>query len=398
MSENSSEISKITTVDNFDEAESSLLDFFQVIADNLRLLVFGPIACGVVAFAISSAIPPIFTAKTQFLPPQQQQSTAASMLASLSMLGSMVGNSASIKNPADQYISFMKSITFQDALIERFSLAKRYGENLKTDTRLVLKQSVRITSSKDGLISVEVDDKDPKIAAELANAHVDELHKLLGKLAVTDAQQRRLFYELQLEKTKQKLSKADYELKATGISSSTLKLSPGSAVESVIRLKAAISVQEVKVNSMSSYLTENSPELRQAVNELRSLKIQLAKLEKDEPIKLDENNYISRYREYKYQESMFELLVKQFELARLDESREIALIQVLDVAEPPERKSKPMRGMIALVTTLLTCMTLIVILSIRESFRKTYKYEKTQLKFDEIRKTITKKIKFYRKN
>ena len=138
--------------------EISLLDLLQVIVDNLRLLVFGPLAVGLVTLAITFAIPPTYTAKTQFLPPQQQQSAAASMLASLGSLGGLAGAVGGIKNPADQFLAYMKSVTLQDTLIERFKLQERYETKTKVDTRLELAQNVRAASGKDGLISVEVDD------------------------------------------------------------------------------------------------------------------------------------------------------------------------------------------------------------------------------------------------
>jgi uncharacterized protein involved in exopolysaccharide biosynthesis len=192
-----------------DDDEISLLDLLQTIVDNLRLLVLGPLAVGITALGISFLIPPTYTAKTQFLPPQQQQSAAASMLASLGGLAGAVGG---IKNPADQFLAFMKSVTLQDALIERFKLLERYNAKTKTDARLALAASVRAASGKDGLISLEVDDKDPKFAAELANAHVEELGKLLGKLATTEAQQRRLFFEKQLNQAKDKLIQSEIAL------------------------------------------------------------------------------------------------------------------------------------------------------------------------------------------
>jgi tyrosine-protein kinase Etk/Wzc len=154
----------------------------RLIVDNLRLLVLGPLVCGLAALGISFAIPPTFTAKTQFLPPQQQQSSAASMLASLGALGGLAGAATGLKSPADQYIAFMKSVTVQDALIERFKLVEKYEAKLKTDARMSLSGSVRIASGKDGLISVEVDDKDPKFAADLANAHVEEVAQFAGPL------------------------------------------------------------------------------------------------------------------------------------------------------------------------------------------------------------------------
>ena len=380
MSENANPNAKVSLGDMQDDDEISLLDLLQVVVDNLRLLVLGPLACGLAAVGISFAITPTFTAKTQFLPPQQQQSAAASMLASLGALGGLAGAATGLKSPADQYIAFMKSVSVQDALIDRLKLMERYEAKLKTDARQALQGNVRIVSGKDGLISVEVDDKDPKFAADLANAHVEELRNLLGRLAVTEAQQRRLFFEKQLQITKENLAKADLALKSSGINSSVLKSSPSSAVEAVARLKAGISVQEVKLGSMRNYLTENAPEFKQALNELDSLRTQLAKAEKEEPASKDASDYVSRYREFKYQETMFELFAKQFELAKVDESREGAVIQVLDVAQPPERKAKPKKALIAIIAALTSGFALLLFVFVRNAFKNAAQDESIQLK------------------
>ena len=362
------------------EDEISLLDLLQTLVDNLRLLVLGPLAAGVIALGCSFLMAPTFTAKTQFLPPQQQQSAAASMLASLGALGGLAGAATGLKSPAEQYISFLKSVSVQDALIERFELTEKYEAKLKTDARLALSGSVRIASGKDGLISVEVDDKDPKFAADLANAHVQELRNLLGRLAVTEAQQRRLFFEKQLAQTKDNLAKADLALKSSGISSSVLKSSPASAVEAVARLKAGISVQEVKLGAMRNYLTESSPDFKQALSELASLKSELAKAEKDEPASQGMSDYVARYREFKYQETMFELFAKQFELAKVDESREGAVIQVLDTAQPPERKAKPKKAMIAIIAALASGFALLLFVFIRSALKNASQDEETKLR------------------
>jgi tyrosine-protein kinase Etk/Wzc len=392
MSENATSNAQSSMGELQDDDGISILDLLQVIVDNLRLLVMGPLVCGLAALGISFAITPTFTAKTQFLPPQQQQSAAASMLASLGALGGLAGAATGIKSPADQYIAFMKSVSFQDALIERFMLIEKYQAKLKADARSALSGSVRIAYGKDGLISVEVDDKDPKFAAELANAHVEELRNLLGRMAVTEAQQRRMFFEKQLQVTKENLSKADLALKSSGINSSVLKSSPSSAVEAVARLKAGISVQEVKLGSMRNYLTENSPEFKQAMNELGSLKTQLAKAEKEEPASQGASDYVARYREFKYQETMFELFSKQFELAKVDESREGAVIQVLDVAEPPERKAKPKKAMIAIIASLASAFALILFVFVKSSLKNVSQDEVTKLKLSTIRGSWQKAI------
>ena len=385
MSENATSNAQASMVDMQVDDEISLLDLLQVIVDNLRLLVLGPLACGLVVLGYSFTIPPTYTSKTQILPPQQHQSAAASMLASLGALGGLAGAATGIKSPAEQYIVFMKSVSLQDALIDRFKLIDKYEAKLKTDARFALTGSVRIASGKDGLISVEVDDKDPKFAAALANAHVEELRNLLGRLAVTEAQQRRMFFEKQLQITKENLSKADVALKSSGINSSVLKSSPSSAVEAVARLKAGISVQEVKLGSMRNYLTENSPEFKQAMNELGSLKAQLAKAEKEEPASQGASDYVARYREFKYQETMFELFAKQFELAKVDESREGAVIQVLDVAEPPERKAKPKKAMMAIITALASGFALLLFVFVKSALKNASQDEETKLKLSALR-------------
>jgi len=363
-----------------DDDEISLLDLLQVVVDNLRLLVLGPLVCGLAALGISFAIAPTFTAKTQFLPPQQQQSSAASMLASIGALGGLAGAATGLKSPADQHIAFMKSVSVQDALIERFDLMKKYEAKIKIEARLALTGSVRIAYGKDGLISVEVDDKDPKFAADLANAYVDELRNLLARLAVTEAQQRRLFFEKQLQITKESFTKADLALKSSGINSSVLKSNPASAVEVVARLKAGISVQEVKLGSMRNYLTESSPDFKQALSELASLKSQLSKAEKEEPSLQGASDYVARYREFKYQETMFELFAKQFELAKVDESREGAVIQVLDVAEPPEKKAKPKNAIIAIIATFASGFALLLFVFVRTALKNASQNEETRLK------------------
>lgn len=351
----------------------SLLDLLQTIVDNLRLLVLGPLALGFTALAISFLIQPTYTAKTQFLPPQQQQSAAASMLASLGSLGGLAGAVGGIKNPADQYLAYMKSVTLQDSLIDRFKLLERYGAKTKTDARLALKENVRAASGKDGLISLEVDDKDPKFAADLANAHVEELGKLLDKLATTEAQQRRLFFEKQLEQAKDKLIQSEISLKATGVSGGVLKSNPASAVAAVASLQAAVTAQQVKLGAMRGYLAETAPDFKQAMGELVNLQAQLVREEKDSPSisakSTSEGGYIAKYRDFKYQETLFELFAKQYEIARIDEAREGAVIQVLDQAQTPEQKSKPKKALIVIITILVSGFTILFFVLVRHALR-----------------------------
>jgi len=372
-----------------EDDEISLLDLLQTIVDNLRLLVLGPLAVGLLALGISFAIPPTYTATVKFLPPQQQQSAAAGMLASLGGLGSLAGGAlGGLKNPADQYLAFMKSNSVQDALIERFKLQERYETKFKVDTRKELTTNARAVSGKDGLITLDVDDKDPHFAADLANAHVDELQKLLAKLAVTEAQQRRMFFEKQLGQVKDKMIAAELALRATGISSNALKSNPTAAVAGVAALKAQVTAQEVKVGAMRGYLAETAPDFKQAMNELASLRVQLAKQEKDEPAAGNgQGDYVSKYREFKYQETLFDLFAKQFELAKVDESREGAVIQVLDAAQPPEKKAKPKKALIAIIATLGAGFALLLFVFIRQAVRNAKQDSATASKLQTLRQS-----------
>ena len=352
-----------------EEDEISLLDLLQTIVDNLRLLVLGPLAVGLAALGVSFAVPPSYTALTTFLPPQQQQGMAASMLASLGALGGLAGAATGLKNPADQYVAFLKSNSVEDALIDRFNLIERYKAEFKQDARLRLEGSVKISSGKDGLISVTVEDTDARFAADLANAHVEELTRLLSRLAVTEAQQRRQFFEKQLEQAKDRLTLAEIALSATGVSSSVLKSNPASAVAAVAALQAQVTVQEVKLGAMRGYLAETAPDFQQALVELTNLRSQLSKLSKDnaQPTAPGQSNYVSAYREFKYQETLFELFARQFEMAKVDESREGAVVQVLDKATPPERKSKPKNALIAIIATLAAGFALLLFVFVRQA-------------------------------
>ena len=349
--------------------EINLLDLLQVVVDNLRLLVLGPLLVGCAALGITFAITPTFTASTVFMPPQQQQGAAAMMLQSLGALGGLAGAATGIKNPNDQIVSLLKSDAIANALIARFDLAKRYESETMTDARDRLNAVSKIASGKDGLITVDVDDHDPAFAAGIANAYVEELRTLLGRLAVTEAQQRRVFFETQLNKTKVQLTQAEQALRASGVNVSALKSNPEAAISGVAQLQAQIVAQEVKIASMRGYLTEAAPDFKQALTELGALRAQFSKLERPAQADGADADYVARYREFKYFETLFELFAKQFELARVDEAREGAVIQVVDLAVAPERKSKPKKALIAVVATLASGFMLLLFVFIRQAIR-----------------------------
>lgn len=381
-----------------DEGEISLLDLLQMVVEHRRLLVVGPLLIGALALGIAFALPPIFTANTKFLPPQQQQSSAAGLLQSLGALGGLAGAATGIKSPADQYVAYLKSRAVQDPLLQEFDLVSRYKSKAKDDARKELTENSRITAGKDGLISIDVDDTDPTVAANLANAYVAQLGKLLSRLAVTEAQQRRLFFEKQLAQAKTGLTTAETALREVGITPDVLKAQPTAAVGALAQLQAQIAAQEVKVASMRGYLAESAPDFKQALTELAALRTQVGKADGGSNTAsgavtktAKQGDYVARYRDFKYHETLFELFAKQYEIARVDEAREGAVIQVLDMAEPPERKSKPKRALIAMLAALATGLMLLLFVFSRQALRNAGNEPETAAKLDRLKAAFRRK-------
>lgn len=356
-----------------DESLFNWFDLLHTLADNLRLLVLAPLTAGLVALGISFMVPPTFIATTKFLPPQLQQGASGSALQGLGSLGGLGGLAAAagVKNPNDQFIAYLQSRSVQDALVKRFKLMARYDSKFEQDARNELSKNIVVTNGKDGIITIEVQDKDPRFAAELANAHVEELTRLLSRLAVTEAQRRRLFFEGQLNGAKDKLIKAEEAVKASGINSGALKANPYTAVENLARLKANVAAQEVKLASMRGYLTAAAPEFKQAQTELRALRDQMLSAERQEPASGNDSgsDYVAKFREFKYFETLFELYSRQYEIAKVDESREGALVQVLDVAQPPDKKSGPKKALITALTILAASHIVLLFIFVRQALR-----------------------------
>lgn len=330
----------------------SLFELGAMLTAKWKLIAGAAVVAGAAGFGIASLIPPWFTATTVILPPQQQQSSAASAISQLGALAGLAGGLVNVKSPADQYVALMQSTTVSDRLIDQFKLQSVYEKEFRQDTRKRLRENVRIsTGKKDGLITVEVDDHDPQRAAAIANAYVEELRQMTNALAVSEAQQRRMFFEQQLAQTKERLSKAQSALEESGINQGALKVEPKTAAENYARLRAQATAAEVRLQTLRRMLAENTPEVMQQQAALNALREQVSRAERQDAGR-GGSDYVDRYREFKYQEALFEIFVKQYELAKVDESREGALIQVVDIAQAPEKKAGPRRGPITLTALL----------------------------------------------
>jgi uncharacterized protein involved in exopolysaccharide biosynthesis len=352
-----------------EESTYGLLDILAVLAEGLKLLTIGPLLVGAIALAGTYLLTPKFTARTVFLPPQSAQGASASVLQSLGALANLTGMSSGAKSPGEQYVALMQSTTMTDRVVLANGLAKVYAATSAGEAREALSGQVRISmGKKDGMVTVDVDDADPKRAAEIANSYVDQLRRFANEFALTEAQQRRMFFEKQLNQTRDHLTLAQRALQKSGISEGVLRAEPRAAAEAYAALKSQVSAAEVQLQALRNQLTDQAPEYKRVLSLLVALRSKLTSAEAaGKPESGDD--YIGVYREFKYQEALFDLLSKQFELAKLDESRDGALIQVVDPASPPEKKSKPRRGVIAAVAAAATFVLLLVFLFARESVR-----------------------------
>jgi uncharacterized protein involved in exopolysaccharide biosynthesis len=372
-----------------DEADSvDLLELALPFARHWKALIAGPLLAGALALALSYLVSPTYTSRTVFLPPQQQQSAAASAIAQLGALSGLAGAAAGVKNPADQYVALLESTTVADRLIDEFKLMQVYGVSYRFEARKALAGNVRITLGKrDGLITVEVDDLDPKRAADIANRHVDELKRLTSQLALSEAQQRRAFFEVQLKQTRDQLTQAQQALQASGFNQGALKADARAAAEGYARLRAEAMAADVRLQTLRRSLSDTTPEVQQAMSLASALRAQLSKIEGSTDLNAGPD-YVSKFREFKYQETLFDLFARQYELARLDESREGALIQVVDVAMPAEHKSKPKRALIAVSSTLAALLLGIVFIGLRHYWHAKAADPANRAKIDALRSAL----------
>lgn len=349
--------------------EMTLFDVLLIIKQNSRRIALITVTAGALAVGGTFLIRPKFTAEVVFMPPQQQ-SGLAGLLAG-GALGNLSGvaGSLGLKTSGEQWASMVKSRTVEDALIQRFDLRTRYDEEFIFRARDKLESRTNVSLGKDGLVTVAVEDTDPKVSAQMAEAYVEELQKLSDNLAVTDAAQRRVFFERQLKQANEALAKAESALQAGGVNANLLKVSPEAAVGLVGQLKALEAAAQIKLEVLSRRVTKDAPEWRDAQQELEGLRTQLAAANANQGQTAGAtgtgDDYIRRYRDFKYAETLFELMARQYELAKVDEAKEGSLIQIVDHAVVPEWKSSPKRAVIAIIVTLLAFAGAVIQLLVR---------------------------------
>jgi len=373
-----------------DPAEESLhlLDVLIVLSRRRKFVVGFTLGAALLAVIFVLVVPSTYTATTTVMPPSQNSSMSSALLGQLggsSALASVAGASLGIKNPSDMYVSLFLSRTIEDSMVQRFGLKDRYKKKKESDARTAFEKHTTVAlGTKDGLIRITATDRDPKEAADIANAYVDEFRKLSATLAISEASRRRIFFEQQLLEAKENLTTAEETLKHTEQSTGVLQIDSQarSLIESAANLRAQVVAKEVQLQGMRSYATEDNPDVVTAEQQLTALKAQLAKLAgTDEGSGSDfvvpkgkvpeaGMEYLRRIRDVKYYETISELIAKQFEIAKLDEARQGSIIQVVDVAVTPDKRSFPKRTVTILVATLLGFVVACVWCTFAEGFRR----------------------------
>lgn len=370
MTENLETLKSEPSHGNQEEAEISVLDLLAALGRKKYIFIRTVVVAVVIGILLVLFLPKNYTAEVTLLPPQSQSSLGSMLSSELGGLGAMAslaGGSLGLKNPNDRYVAMFRSRVVEDAMVQKYGLMQEYHAKLLSVARKDFESHAKVDgTTKDGLIHISVTDRNPQRAAELANGYVAEFRDLSQHLAISEAAQRRLFYQSQMQQAQDQLTEAEAAMvkaeQQTGI------IQVGGQTEALIQegaqLRGQIAAKEAEIEGLRSFAAPGNPNLQQAEQELSSLQQQLSALagngkgaEGDLLIprgKLTdaEFDYLRKYRNVAYYQSIVNVLAQQYELAKLDEAKEGALIQVVDPAIPPDHKSSPKRGLI-LVASLL---------------------------------------------
>ncbi|MFP5207582.1 MAG: GumC family protein [Acidobacteriota bacterium] len=346
--------------------ESPLLDLILVVVRRRKTVAWTTAICVLAGILLAVFLPKEYTADVTLLPPQEESSLSSALsseLGGLDTLAKLAGGGLGIKDQNDKYVAMLKSNFVEDGMVQHFDLMREYHKSLMSKAREAFEDHVTIRANgKDGLIHISVEDRNPQRAAQLANGYVDQFRDLSQHLAISEATHRAVFFGQQLEQAKDKLADAEESLKVMEQTSGVIEPTSQARalIEMGIALRQQVAIKQVQIQAMKTFATGQNSQLVQAEEELKSLQAELAKLGGSEQnpnsllipkgnVPLASLEYVRRLRDVKYYETIFEVLVRQYELAKLDQAKEGALIQVLDPAIVPDHRSSPRRILILLI-------------------------------------------------
>ena len=390
--------------------EIHLLDLLIVLAGKKGLILSTAAVFAILSLVVSLLLPKRYTATLTLLPPQQNSSLSNQMSAQLGAMGGIAaslagGGGSLLKNPNDMYVAMFKSRIVEDAMIRRFGLMQEYRTKYLSDARKKFEHYAIVDGSgKDGLIHISVQSPNPQRASDLANGYLDQFRDLSQHLAITEAQQRRQFFENQLNQANRNLADSEEALKQTEQKTGLIQIDSQARalIESAAALRAQIAMKEVQIQAVETYATSENAQLIEAEKELATLHSQLAKLggsdDSSDGIIVPKGQmtaagmeYVRRLRDVKYYETIFDILARQFELAKLDEAKEGAVIQVVDPAIPPDKKSFPPRMLIILASTLVGLLCGIFYALAKAGFERVSKEPETRAKLAVLRRSCSVK-------
>ena len=388
------------------DTEVSLLDITVLLVRHKRFIARFVLGAAVVSVVVAFLLPVRYEAKVMLMPPPQSSSIASALMGQLGNMGGLgsltsLAGGLGMKTPTDMYVSLLTSRTVEDAMIRRFNLMAEYKEKKMSDARKVFERRTSVVAgAKDGLIRITVEDRDQQRVAEMANGYVEEFRKLSASLAITEAARRRLFFDQQLQQAKDDLTASEEEMRKTQQSTGVLQIDSQARalIESVAALRAQVVAKEVQIQSMKSYAADDNPNLIMAKQQLAALQSQLEQLagshqDTGSDIVLSKGRvteagmeYIRRLRDLKYHETVFELLAKELEIAKLDEAREGEVVQVVDAAVPPDKKSSPHRTILVASFTVLAFFIAAGWVIVRERLTRSFELPDNRERLEAIRK------------
>ena len=342
-----------------EEASISLFTLLRILLRGWSTILVIVLVCTLAAITVAFLLPLKYTATSTFLPPGSTSAPSASaLMGQLSALGGG-GLFGGGKSQGDLYIGILKSRMVLRDMVQQFDLKKTYKIKSEAGAEATLAGHSNFEPGlKDPIVTIMVTETKPELARDLANGYLQVLGKATADLAITESSQRRLFYEQRLAKEKNELANAEVALKQSQEKSGLIAPAgqTASEIQTLASLRAQVTARQVQLASLLREETEENPDVVRLRSEINSLEGQFFALQKGHSsseygifsasqVPGLELEYIRRTRDVKYHEALFDIIAKQYEAARLDESRDSPL-QVLDRAVTPESKSGPRRNLI----------------------------------------------------
>lgn len=380
---------------NIDSSLDQSIKIFDVIAFIARrcvLIAVLTIIAAVISIVYALSLPNVYSSTAMIMPSQQDGGAASSIMSQLGGLAGLAGDISGKGTTSDLYADLLKSESIQEAVVDRLGLMSIYGSKYKQEAFDLLSLNTDIEiGKKSGIISITVDDLDPKRSSTIANAYVEELQKTLVNLTVSGAGQSRSYLEERLAKAKSDLAHAEDALKSFQSQNAVLDVSEQAkaSIQGIATLRSQLAVNETQLATLRQSMTDDNPEVRSMKATINSLRAQIAGLEGNRgggaipsvgSMPALGQGYVRLMRDFKVQEAIVDLLTKQYEMAKLTETKTYSSVQVIQKGRIPEIRSKPARSKIVIVSTVTAFMFAVIIAFILENFANMSDEEKYRWK------------------